>query len=130
MKPSKIKIDVTKIIKEHLYKGEKGTYLSCSVWPNKDGVDRFGSTHVIKQEISREAREAGEREPIIGNMTLVEAEEYHHGTDKVTRPPSRQHPTKEYEQRRGAQQRTDAERLRNPQSAGRDEADDGGEVPF
>lgn len=74
-KPSKLKIDVTKILKEHLYKGAKGTYLNCVIWPNKDGPDEYGNTHSIKQELSREARDAGEKEPFIGNMTLVEAED-------------------------------------------------------
>ena len=71
-KPITIKIDVTKIAKLHLYKGQKGTYLNCVVWPNKNGPDQNGNTHYIRQEVSREAREAGEKGPIIGNLALPE----------------------------------------------------------
>ena len=73
-KPSKLKIDVTKVLKQYLFKGEKGTYLNCSVWPNQEGEDRFGFTHSIKQEIPKEARDAGEKEPYIGNLKLEQAD--------------------------------------------------------
>ena len=73
--PLKIRIDVTKILKQHLYKGAKGTYLDCAVWPNRDGADDYGFTHRIVQEVSREAREAGEKGPIIGNLAMPEQEQ-------------------------------------------------------
>ena len=73
-KPIKFKLDVTKIDKAHLYKGAKGTYLDCVVWPNKSGADKFGMTHYVVQEISREAREAGGKGAIIGNLALPEQE--------------------------------------------------------
>lgn len=73
-RPIKLKIDVTKIIKDHLFKGGKGTYLDCVVWPNKDGAGQYGDTHYIVQELSRAARDAGERGPIVGNLTLPEME--------------------------------------------------------
>ena len=69
-RPIKLKIDVKKIIKAHLFAGAKGTYLDCAVWPNRDGPDQYGNTHYVVQEISKEAREAGEKGPIIGNLTL------------------------------------------------------------
>jgi hypothetical protein len=73
-RPIKLKIDVSKILKDHLYKGAKGTYLDCVVWPNKDGTGNYGDTHYIVQELSRQARDAGERGPIIGNATVPEVE--------------------------------------------------------
>jgi hypothetical protein len=75
-KPIKFKLDVTKIDKTHLYKGAKGTYLDCVVWPNKNGADKFGFTHYVVQEISREAREAGGKGAIIGNLALPEQVDY------------------------------------------------------
>lgn len=69
-KPIKAKIDVTKILKEHLFIGNKGTYLDVAIWPNKNGPSDRGETHYIVQEISREARDRGERGPIIGNLTI------------------------------------------------------------
>ena len=69
-KPSKIKINVTKILKQYLYRGENGVYLNAAVWPNKDGTGQYGDTHYIVQELPKEARDKGERGPIIGNLRL------------------------------------------------------------
>ena len=72
-RPIKIKIDVTKIVKAHLYKGTKGIYFTCAIWPNKSGgTDEYGNTHYIVQEVSKEAREQGEKGPIIGNLIMPE----------------------------------------------------------
>ena len=71
-KPSKIKINVLKILKEHLFKGQKGTYLDCAIWPNKNGTGEYGDTHYITQEISKEARDRGERGAIIGSITWID----------------------------------------------------------
>jgi hypothetical protein len=72
MRPIRIKIDVLKIDKDHLYKGAKGTYLDCSVWPNKDGKDGYGNTHYVVQEVSRAERERGAKGKIIGNLAMPE----------------------------------------------------------
>ena len=74
-KPIKLRIDVTKINKDHIYIGKKGKYLDCVVWPNRDGADDYGFTHRVVQEVSREAREAGEKGPIIGNLAMPEQEQ-------------------------------------------------------
>ncbi len=71
-KPIKLRIDVTKILKSALFKGDKGTYLTCAVWENRDGEGKYGDTHYVVQELPREQRESGEKGPIIGNMTLPE----------------------------------------------------------
>lgn len=68
---TKIKIDVTKIQKEHLFKGERGTYLDIAMFENRDGEDRYGNIGYCVQEISKEAREAGAKGPIIGNYKIV-----------------------------------------------------------
>jgi hypothetical protein len=60
-----IKVDVTQVDKARLFKGEKGVYLHLTLFPSKD--DKFGDTHFVKQEISKEERLAGVRLPIIGN---------------------------------------------------------------
>ena len=61
------KIDVTKIKKEHLFKGQKGTFLDIALHENKDGTDQYGNDGFITQGVSKEARERGEKGPIIGN---------------------------------------------------------------
>lgn len=88
-RPIKLKLDVTKILKDHLFKGSKGTYLDLVVWPNKDGKDQYGNTHYVVQELNRAARDAGERGPIIGNLALPESEEPALAT-RQQRPPARQ----------------------------------------
>lgn len=88
-RPIKLKLDVKKILKDHLFKGNKGTYLDLVVWPNKDGPDKYGNTHYVVQELSRAARDAGERGPIIGNLTLPESEEPT-PAPRQQRPPVRQ----------------------------------------
>jgi hypothetical protein len=44
----KATIDVTKIKKEHLYEGKKGTYLSLDIWINEE-EDKYGNIAGIKQ---------------------------------------------------------------------------------
>lgn len=69
----KLKIDVTKINKNYLFKGEKGTYLDLVLLDNRDGVDQYGNSGMIVQEVSREDREAGIKGPILGNWKEVGA---------------------------------------------------------
>ena len=73
-RPIKIKINVSRILKEHLYSGKNGKYLDLVAWPNKNGVGQYGDTHFVVQDIPREAREQGANGPILGNLTLPEEE--------------------------------------------------------
>lgn len=69
MKPTASgKINCSKILKEHLFDGKSGKLLDIAIWPNKDGPDKYGNTHYVTQGISKEARERGEKGPIIGNL--------------------------------------------------------------
>ena len=61
------KINLDSIDKTALFKGAKGTYLDIVIWPNKNGVDQFGNTHRIEQDIGKDRRLRGERGPILGN---------------------------------------------------------------
>ena len=66
-----LKIDVTKIDKNHLFVGKSGKYLDCILNENKDGVDQYGNIGFIAQSVSKEAKEKGERGPIIGNYKEI-----------------------------------------------------------
>ena len=90
MKPSKLKINVLKIDKAHLYQGKTAKYLDCAIWPNKNGADEYGNTHYITQEISRESREAGQKGAIIGNIKWEEPMESPRKPQAA--PPSRPRP--------------------------------------
>lgn len=62
----KLKIDVTKIDKTRLFKGAKGTYLDLVVYEN-DAPDEYGNDFSVKQDCTKEDREAGVKMPYIGN---------------------------------------------------------------
>lgn len=67
-----VKIDVTKIDKEALYKGQKGTYLNITLMENREGRDQYDNDGFVVQDIGKERRQAGERGPIIGNYREIE----------------------------------------------------------
>ena len=47
------KIDVTKIVKERLFKGERGTYLDLNIWIN-DEPDKYGNDISIQQSTKKD----------------------------------------------------------------------------
>ena len=64
------KIDVMKIDKAHLYKGETTKWLDFAVWESTN--EKHGNSHFLTQDVSKEAREAGAKGAIIGNLKPVE----------------------------------------------------------
>ena len=62
----RININVTRIDKAHLVPGKSGKYLGLTFWEN-DQPDQYGNAGFVTQEISKEARDRGEKGPIIGN---------------------------------------------------------------
>lgn len=66
----RLSINVSKITKERLYKGAKGTYLSCTVL-EKDEPDQYDNTHMIIEDVSKEERSQGVKGVIIGNGKFV-----------------------------------------------------------
>jgi hypothetical protein len=65
------KIDVSKIAKEHLFKGAKGTYLDITLLENRDGTDKYGNDFMVVQDIGKEARDAGKKGAILGNGKIA-----------------------------------------------------------
>ena len=59
-----IKLDVTKIAKDYFFKGAKGTYCDIALW---DKPNTYGDDGYVTQNIPKEARDRGEKGPIIGN---------------------------------------------------------------
>lgn len=66
-----LKIDVTKIEKQRLFKGEKGTYLDVILLPAKD--NQYGDDYMVCQRVTKEEREAGKRGAILGNARCMES---------------------------------------------------------
>lgn len=65
-----IKLDVSKIDKTTLFKGAKGTYLDATVFIDTDNKDQHGNNGMVTQDVSKEARDAGEKGPILGNVKV------------------------------------------------------------
>lgn len=58
------KIDVTKITKEKLYKGEKGTYLNVTLVPTPNS--EYGDFMIV-EDTTKQERETGTKGVILGN---------------------------------------------------------------
>jgi len=67
-----LKINVSRILKEHLFEGKNGKYLDLVLFENKDGQDKFGNTGFVVQDLGKEARDRGEKGPILGNWKDME----------------------------------------------------------
>jgi hypothetical protein len=66
-----IKIDVTQIDKERLYKGSKGTYLDLTTFIDTEEVDKYDNNGFISQSQTKEERESGaDKTPILGNCKV------------------------------------------------------------
>lgn len=65
-----IKIDVSKIDKERLFQGKKGSYLDATVFLN-DEEGQYGDNGMITQSVSKEEREAGVKGNILGNVKIL-----------------------------------------------------------
>lgn len=73
-----VRIDVTKIEKERLYKGSKGTYLDLTTFVDTDEVDQYDNNGFISQSVDKEEREQGVKTPILGNVKVF----YTDGSDQ------------------------------------------------
>ena len=65
-----LKIDVEKIMSDHLYQGKKGKYLDVILFNTP--TNEFGADYVVKQDLPREVRDAGTEAPILGNAKTWE----------------------------------------------------------
>jgi hypothetical protein len=70
MEAFSIRIDVTKIDEAALFKGAKGTYLTLTVWPNKEGRNQYGDDAIVKQDLGKDRRD--EQPEIIGNARIIQ----------------------------------------------------------
>ena len=66
-----IRLDVTKIDKARLFKGEKGTYLDLTTFIELDEQDKYGNNGFISQSLSKEERDGkAPNTPILGNAKV------------------------------------------------------------
>lgn len=69
-----LKIDVSRIEKARLFKGQKGTYLDCTAFIDLDELDQYGNSGMITQDVTKEEKEAGTKGPILGNSKVFWSE--------------------------------------------------------
>jgi hypothetical protein len=62
-----LKIDVKKIDKERLFKGQKGTYLDMTFFLDTENESQYGDNGTITQSVSKEEKDNGVKLPIMGN---------------------------------------------------------------
>ena len=65
----KVKINVSKIDKERLFKGKKGVYGDLVLIPTPSS--KFGTWGVV-QELKKEQRDAGEKSEFVGNADYMQ----------------------------------------------------------
>jgi len=62
-----LKIDVSKIDKTRMFKGEKGTYLDCTAFIDLDNQDQWGNNGMITQSWKDQQKGEG---AILGNSRI------------------------------------------------------------
>lgn len=65
-----LKINVSNIEKERLFKGQKGTYLDATAFIDLEQLDEYGNSGMITQDVSKEERQKGVKGPILGNCKV------------------------------------------------------------
>lgn len=99
----KLKINVSKIDKARLFKGEKGTYLDCVLIDTPDG--KYGD-YMIVQEVTKEERQSGVKGTIIGNAKNFGGPR-NSGPSSHSRPDNHNHPPARSEPKPAAQENLD-----------------------
>lgn len=78
-----VRIDVTKIDKSRLYKGEKGTYLDLTTFIDTEVEGKYGDHGFISQSVTKDERDAKIQTPILGNVKVI----YMEGAEKAAPAP-------------------------------------------
>lgn len=65
-----LKIDVSKIDKNRLFKGSKGVYLDATAFVDLDDLDQYGNSGMITQDVTKEEKQSGTKGPILGNSKV------------------------------------------------------------
>lgn len=65
-----LKIDVSRIDKNKLFKGAKGVYLDAQVFIDIDELDQYGNSGMITQAVTKEEKAQGVKGNILGNAKV------------------------------------------------------------
>ncbi len=70
-----LKLNCSQLDKAHLFAGKKGKYADLVLMDNRDGTDQYGNDGFVIQGVSKEARQRGEKGPIVGNWKNIQRRE-------------------------------------------------------
>ena len=65
-----LKIDVSKIDKNRLFSGQKGTYLDATVFIDLAELDQYGNSGMITQDVTKEEKAQNVKGSILGNCKV------------------------------------------------------------
>lgn len=68
-----LNINCSRIDKKYMVEGKNGKYVDLVLFENKSGKDQYGNDGFVVQGVSKEARDRGEKGPILGNWKKLEA---------------------------------------------------------
>lgn len=95
-----LKIDVSKIDKARLFKGQKGTYLDATVFIDTDELDQYGNSGMITQDVTKDEKQQGVKGNILGNCKVFWKDQ---GQAQQQAPVQQQAPQQQYQQVRQQQ---------------------------
>ncbi len=93
----RIKINVSKIDKALLFKGAKGAYLDATVFIDTENKSEYGDHGIINQDVSKEARDNGEKGNLLGNVTVFWSGESDNKPSQPQQQQSQQAPPIEFD---------------------------------
>lgn len=122
-----LKLDVQKIVKDWLFKGQKGTYLDLVIYQN-DTEDPYGNSHVVKQSPSKELRDQGTKPVIIGNGKWMHATGQQAPAPRPAQRPASADPARQFAQGQPAQRASRTIQYAAPPPP--DDGTEGDDIPF
>ena len=78
-----IQINVNKIDKERMFKGDKGTYLNLTTFVDTTAKNKYDANGFISQTTTKEEREQKLQTPILGNVNVFYTDG---GQESYTKP--------------------------------------------
>ena len=94
-----LKIDVTKIEKDRLFQGAKGTYLDATVFIDIDQLDQYGNSGMITQDVSKEEKQQQVKGAILGNCKVFWNDGGQQAQQQPQQQPQQQRPQQPQQQR-------------------------------
>lgn len=93
-----LSIDVTKLRKERLYKGKKGTYADLTVFLNSD-KDDYGKNGRIMESLSQDERDSGAEKNWLGDAKVFwsDSSEFNQAPKKEAATAQHQPPTDDFD---------------------------------